>query len=276
VGCRISVDFHVDDDDDDGAVRHLLAQLPSARRRPLGPGQGLPRAYLELLHTDDLDDDLYAFADQDDVWHLDKLSTAASGLREFGDHPALWVSRVRPFRDSRGRRDLLDTYPHRTPLPSFGNALVETIAPGCTMVWNRPLHALARERVPGPGVLMHDSWLYLVGAALGVVVVDDRPLVDYRLHAGQAVGINSGWAHRLRRFARLLSDPGRPSIASQADEFVAAFGDLLTDEQRDLARAVADSERASLVRAWRRGELSRQSPVDNALLLPRLVLGPGR
>ncbi len=272
-GCDVDVEYHLDSE---GAASEsiLLAQVPTARRTVLPAGQGVPRAYLEMLRSTDLDADLFAFADQDDIWAADKLSVAAAALADRSGRPALWVSRIRPFSDDASGRHLRPPRPAVTPIPSFGNALVQTIAPGCAMVWNRELQVLVRERLPGPGVLMHDAWLYLVAAAVGLVLVEGRPLVDYRLHDRNAIGLNTGVRDRARRFARLRGDPSLPSVGSQARELVSACGDLLTPEQLEIAEALARNERIPLVRAWLRGDLRRRGWSDNALLLPRLLLGP--
>jgi hypothetical protein len=273
VGCDVDVEYHLDSVDA-GAQQLLLDRLPGARRVPLAPGLGVPRAYIELIRCTDTDADLFAFADQDDVWAPGKVSAAAAALAEQAGRPALWVSRIRPFSDEPTGRTYRPVHPATRPQPSFGNALVETIAPGCTMVWNRELQARVRERLPGPGVLMHDSWMYLVASAIGVVLVDDRPTVDYRIHARNAVGLSAGVLDRARRFARLRSDPSLPSMATQADELVRAYGDLLTPRQLELAEALTRSRRGTLAEAWLRGDLRRRSRADNALLLPRLLLGP--
>ncbi len=271
-GCEVDVEYHLDSEGAE-AERILLASLPAARRTRLATGLGVPRAYLELIRATSLDADLFAFADQDDIWAPGKLSAAASALAGLSGRPALWASRIRPFRDGAVGRAYRAPYPATPPRPSFGNALVETIVPGCTMVWNRALQQLVSQRAAGHGVLMHDSWLYLVASATGVVLVEDRPMVDYRLHEGNAVGLHTGVSDRLRRFARLRADPSVPSIATQARELVTAYRDVLTPHQLELAEALAGSRRTALARAWLRRDVRRRSRLDNALLLPRLLLG---
>jgi hypothetical protein len=219
------------------------------------------------------DSDLFAFCDQDDVWESGKLAAAAEALAQRGAVPTLWICRVGPFTD-HGRDGTWATIPRAGAEPNFGNALVETIGPGCAMVWNRPLQDLLIAHRPERGVLMHDSWVYLVAAAFGDVIIDPRSLVRYRIHSSNAVGLSRTPMARLKRVLT-VSSGGVPTIASQAAEFHRVFGSRLPEGQRRLVGALATWDRPALARAWAAGALRRTRRVDQLLLLLRL-LGPRR
>lgn len=60
---------------------------------------------------------------------------------------------------------------------------------------------------PGLPVMMYDRWIALTASAAGPVVTVPEPLIEYRIHAGQQVGIP---ALALRRVA-----PGPALLAAQ-------------------------------------------------------------
>jgi len=270
----ITLYFHSDGLDPDVDELILESDL-NAVQVDLDPGLGLPRAYFDVLRKDQPPSDFYAFCDQDDIWHSRKLLEATTALRTLKDIPGLWVCRVRPFTEVAGVRSFGMPYPEYIAKPSFGNALVETIGPGCAMVWNQALHDILVAGNSPQGALMHDSWLYLTAAAFGQVLVEPEVLVDYRIHDSNAVGMRRNILSRVGRLAKAIADPSIPTLESQALSFKRKYGDNL-GEQEALALEVVLSGN-SIVRglAWRRGTLSRQRRLDNYELLPRLLFHPG-
>jgi len=236
----------------------------------IGPELGLPGAYLRLLSLGSESADYCAFADHDDLWDLRKLAIACDALAQVDDDvPALWVCQVEPFGDAVDRRP---SAAWRAPLePSVGNALVQTLAPGCAMVWNRALQQLLRERPPTSGVLMHDAWLYLVAASIGEVLVDQRPLVRYRIHNNNAVGLQPAWRHRIRRLIREVRSD-RPTIESQAAEALGCFGDLMRPEAKRLVETVAAGSSWQRLRAVGSTGLRRSHSGENAALRARMLV----
>jgi glycosyltransferase involved in cell wall biosynthesis len=123
------------------------------------------------------DFDYVALCDQDDVWHPDRLSRAVALLSERdATMPLLYASEcVYCDHDMRptGRSHL-----NRIGV-SFATTLYENIASGNTQVLNRTLAQLVAE-AGVEGVYYHDWWVALVASALGEVVFDERPSIDYR------------------------------------------------------------------------------------------------
>ena len=184
---------------------------------------------------------LIALADQDDVWCTHKLKRLE---REFDTDPR--VSMV--FSDARlltgdGRvmsgsvwqtlgfhadaRRMFAAHPLRALL---GRAVVA----GCMLAFR----ADARDTLlPFPPELeahepmYHDRWISLVLAAMGAVVAIDEPLVDYRVHAEQQVGIR---VLRLRR----LTHPRLWRLAALA----------VSPKERDLRHASRVAQLAALTR----------------------------
>lgn len=264
----------LDDGSDDKSPDILKAW---ACREPLrlleGSHHGLPAAYFHLLAQADPDRDAWAFADQDDVWLRWKLSAATHALPAERGSPALWVSRILVAGDMAAPETGV-VAPSRVPRPSLANALVETIAPACTMVWNAGLMHLLSESPPAEGARMHDAWVYLVAAAFGTVVVEPRPSLLYRTHPGQSVGIQRGLVARVsRRLAERENDVN--SMEVQAREFKRRYGAHCDPAARELVDVMAASGirgRGQRVRAAATRRLRRHSRGDQLLLVLRFAL----
>ena len=177
--------------------------------------------------------DYYAFSDQDDVWESDKLERALSILERVPkDRPALYCGRT-CIIDVAGRS--IGLSPAFLRPPSFGNALVQSIGGGNTMVMNYAARELLRAAGPDIDVVSHDWWTYqLVSGAGGAVHYDLEPRLRYRQHGGNSVGANNTFGARCKRFWLLLFE-GR--FKRWTDRNVRALGQvrhLLTRENRAL------------------------------------------
>jgi rhamnosyltransferase len=139
-----------------------------------------------------------ALADQDDVWRGDKLEREFALLqrreREVGLSVPLLVHSdltvvsedLRLIHPSyRGSQHL-----QRVSGWPLGTLLIQNFVTGCTTLINR---ALLQAALPIPNAaVMHDWWLALVAAALGELLYVSDPMVLYRQHGANTVGIR-GW-----------------------------------------------------------------------------------
>lgn len=168
-----------------------------------GPRKGFARNFLELACAKDIHADYYAYCDQDDVWDSDKLTRALAWLESVPfEFPALYCGRTRLI--NREGVDIGYSPLFRKP-PSFGNALVQSIAGGNTMVMNESARRLLQAVGPTIPVVSHDWWTYLaVSACGGIIFYDPHPTVRYRQHAGNLVGMNVGLGPKFRRMTMLL------------------------------------------------------------------------
>jgi glycosyltransferase involved in cell wall biosynthesis len=229
---------------DDGSTDDTLLRVEQfARRFPAGqvivfagPEKGFAKNFISLLGREQLDCPYIAFADQDDLWLPGKLSQAINILQAIDPQtPALYGGRT-IYMD--GQDKLLGESALFTQPPSFANALVQCIAGGNTMMLNRralELVQLASERAD---IVSHDWWMYLVVTALGGQVhYDPVPMVLYRQHQGNVVGMNTSLMQKFHRIVWLLAGkfrdwnarniaallPLRPSMSAAAQECFDAF-----------------------------------------------------
>ena len=185
-----------------GAVKHIyFIKTP--------PNQGAAKVFLSLLatallHPATTHNDLFAFSDQDDVWCRDKLIKAHSAIEIFDQQsPVLYGGRTRLVNADL---EHIGYSPLFKRLPSFKNALVQSLMGGNTMVFN---YAAAIVIAPDLNQLlhvsMHDWWAYqIVSGVGGVVIYDEIPFIKYRQHGNNLLGANTGFVSRIRRFVRLM------------------------------------------------------------------------
>lgn len=135
----------------------------------------------------------FAFADQDDVWHKEKIATLVKKAellqQEFPNKPILVHSDLRVVDKKLneiassfvGYQGLPDPHFHEFPL-----FLVQNVVTGCTSLFN---HELLQVASPIPeDAVVHDWWFGLCAYYWGKVVYIDKPLVDYRQHGKNCIG----------------------------------------------------------------------------------------
>ncbi len=237
-----------------------------------GPHLGVRRSFFELLARADATASAFAFCDQDDVWLPHKLARVGARLDAEGrDEPVLYCGRAH-LVDER-LRPIGHTASARRG-PSLRNALVENIAPGCTMVLNARARSLLVHRVPR-GPVLHDAWAYLVVAALGRVIYDDEPAVLYRQHSANAIGAkHPRWRWRLARLGTIRQDRLLRPFVGQAAELERLYGqDLDPDSRRTVERFVRGRSNAlAALKYALAGDVYRQTAVDNLILKMLIAL----
>lgn len=138
--------------------------------------------------------DYVLLADQDDVWHpekIEKLTVLLESVegQEGASLPILVYSDARLVHQNGDFMAESAAGFQGFCLGSglhFHRMLVQNVVPGCTMMFNR---ALLEAALPVPAeAVMHDWWLLLVASGLGRVAMLDTPLVDYRQHDQNTLG----------------------------------------------------------------------------------------
>ena len=142
----------------------------------------------------DASGEVILLCDQDDVWHADKLAELTA---EFERRAALLLL----CSDARRVDETGVDLPHllfevlrvsRAELrrihagQGFGVLLRRSLATGATIALRRSLLA---DALPFPDGWVHDEWLAIIAAARGGFDCLERPLIDYRQHAGNQIGM---------------------------------------------------------------------------------------
>ena len=268
----------VSDDGSDHSTHAILdeyqARLGNSRFTILrGPAQGFAANFLSLACNTSIAADYFAYADQDDIWEPDKLARA---LQSLGGIPAevaaLYCARTRKVDADNQELGLSELW---TSPPSFANALVQSIASGNTMVFNRAARDLLAVAGPKIEVAAHDWWTYqLVSGSGGRVFYDGKPTVRYRQHRANLIGTNGTWSARLQRARMLLR--GRFGKWSQMNiAALEAMRSHLTAENQDRLDEFSRSRRGGLfarMAAFRRSGVYRQTWLGNLGLVAAVIL----
>jgi len=187
-----------DDGSHDETTRQIsLMAQQDARIRLLEDGRGNQGAIgnFAMLMEAALEEgaDYLFFADQDDFWLPEKLSTMLAAMKEMESREKsgtpLLVHCDLAVVDER-LKVISESFAHYSRLSpataDLGVLLCQNQVTGCACLINRRLLELA---CPVPSeVLMHDWWLALLAAASGKVGFIPLPLVKYRQHGGNVLG----------------------------------------------------------------------------------------
>jgi len=192
--------------------------------------QGFAANFLSLISKARTDSSYYAFADQDDVWDINKLSRALTKLSSIPKGtPALYCGRTHLVDKNLMNQGYSTLF---KKAPSFKNALVQSIAGGNTMVLNSEALALLKQTPNYNSIVAHDWWAYLlISGAGGSVHYDDTPYIHYRQHHGNLAGSNVSWLARLHRIRMLFKGQLKDWIDLNNNNLL-AISHLLTPENK--------------------------------------------
>lgn len=226
----------VRDDRSTDSTRTLLEKEQAKGRITLFEGHsnlGAAPSFFELLRNAATTETEYvAFCDQDDVWHPEKVARAILRLADVAvDHPAMYCSKVE-IVDERLTHIGYTMIPRKI---GFGNALVDCVTTGCTIVLNRAAVRLLGKNLPSSGV-MHDWWCYLVISCFGEVIYDSTATLKYRQHDSNTIGLATNeFIQFFRRCHRFFGGcGGHLRMSTQATYLREIFKDYIPIANRQM------------------------------------------
>lgn len=190
-----------------------------------GRGERTAESFRALILNTGIDADYFAFADPHDLWEPEKVANAVRWI----EHHAFAVPSVFCSQSVVIGQDGRVSGSTRAVArePDFRNAIVQNIAQGNRVLFNRMARDLLAESCLKSGFSNHGWWLYLiVSGAGGVVHVDPQILACER----QLQAANQ-WRAFLGHARRLIAG----KFVEQSDVNVQALirnQSLLTDEAR--------------------------------------------
>jgi len=253
-------------------VANFIAQSCINGHLLSGPQQGFCANFMSLVVNPRIQADYYAFSDQDDVWLDDKLMRATQWLQSIeADIPAVYCSRTR-LTDSTGVVNGFS--PDYEKVPGFGNALLQNIASGNTMVFNHRARELLSKAAGAP-MVVHDWSLYqIVTGCGGTVFYDRQPTVLYRQHNNNVIGNGMSPLRRLQNF--IAAHGGRTAQWNdQNRQVLACVSENLTPEaKQSLATfsAIRDNSVLNRLRLMRRSGIYHQQWIGSLTTLTYVLL----
>lgn len=195
-------------------IESILSETQDIRIRLIKNEQNL--GYIQNFYKAiSLTEGDYIFlADQDDEWHPNKIARTLQILKETG---ACAVCTNCSFIDARSQPIIDSSHYARHPfifrkkdfitrIPFFELAQ-DNIAQGCTYCFTDVVKQ-TYLKIHSNHVI-HDYQIMLVAASVGEVYFLDEPLIDYRLHASNAVGFKKA---KHNRTLRLKMPARKPDI----------------------------------------------------------------
>lgn len=201
-----------------------------------GNNIGTALSFWRLICDTELDSDYFAFSDQDDIWHANKLEKALEKLTNT-DVPQLYYANVEVAdKNGNGTGQLLMTEENHLSVPTIMAGLH---ALGCTMVFNRAAMRLYQS-VTLTGIEMHDRSCFLMTYLMGKIIYDAEPRMYYRQHERNLIG-NEGeknlsyYKKRLRKTFTLWFKSEEHDATVQASDMLRNFdGQLMKEDKRYL------------------------------------------
>lgn len=201
--------------------------------------EGSTRANLE--HWDRNGYDYYAFADHDDVWLDDKLSSATNMLRKLdSSQPALYYSNL-AVTDQYLNYEF-DAYGKGRILATPESCFVDFAASANTFVMNR-LMMEAYIANPAKDFYFGDVWLQFMAFFIGNVVYDDVPHILFRRTGNNVSGPRDTgirlWINRLKKIKKESGSNNLHMHSDMAKYLLDLFGDRLSDDKKEVLRLIA-------------------------------------
>lgn len=154
--------------------------------------RGVIRNFMDLVYGAQADEyDFFAIADQDDVWHPDKLASAAAHISANTSRPELYYAGVTNV-DEQGNVLGNEYLPYTVCADHPGSLLlVQNWCLGCTTLMNGALIKLLRQHRVYDFGRMYDAWIHAVALYCGGFVYSDlqHSYIDRRITGQNTVGV---------------------------------------------------------------------------------------
>lgn len=194
--CRFILSDDGSTDNTVSKVRNFISSYQSIELIIVeGPQKGPSINFLNSLKYSKLD--YVFFSDQDDVWESDKIEKYIKAIHKFSKNsPQLYYSDallVDEFLNSKNITHLqyLKVRPqiNRNHLIIFCNYVQ-----GATICLNSNLVELINEQIKETGfrdIVIHDWWCALLANYFGDLIFIDEPLIKYRQHPNNLIGLGN-------------------------------------------------------------------------------------
>ena len=269
-----------DDHSTDDTVTIIQDHPSSARCRvALNPGRGLVSNFDHAIQL--CDAEYVALSDQDDFWCETKIEDLLNAMHDaearFGRDVPILVYSDLEIVDAELRTIVPSFYRSSLKRPDtnkLSDFLLDGHIPGCAMLLN---DALVRLALPLPTLHVHDWWIEMLAAALGRLVYVDKPLVKYRQHDANVVGLGNLGKNRIsavlarpvgfaRDRYRMLRKRAR-DVRAHLEALDQRYGDRLSPQDRRLLKTVLDGSPLARLRVFDRRRMGVRLPDLLALAL---------
>lgn len=155
---------------------------------------GFTNSFIKLVEFADAD--YYFFCDQDDIWHVNKISVLTKKIKEaerlYQNIPILTASDLEVI--DKSNRLLYHSF---LKLSKFNMNYINYVKfrnffPGCCMCFNQLSKKLLIEYMNinnFSAPFYHDSLLFLLTSLFGKILLDEQKLIKYRINDYNTIGL---------------------------------------------------------------------------------------
>ena len=177
--------------------------------------------------------DYYAFCDQDDKWHEDKIQNAIKLIKDNNKPTCIFTEYNYCDEELKPLGGVSNLNKGRM---NFRNSLVEASISGNTTLFNSEMR---KEflKCNVDNVCCHDWLLYMIASGFGDMIYDKNPSLEYRRTGNNAsprgVGFIKLTIYRIKKF--LVGDYLN-KLKDQTIEFYNLFNDKLSDKDKKIIK----------------------------------------
>lgn len=230
-----NIDIYVRDDGSKDATPHILKEYKEKYpniKIYLENNIGVVGSFFNCLKKAIENSEYFAFCDQDDIWHNDKIEKAINKLKTLKDNkPKLYFSEFN-YCDEKMKYD--STSKMNRKGYNFRNSLVECVSSGNTMLFDKKMAELILENDTND-ICLHDWWVYMLATSLGSIIYDPEPSLEYR-RTGNNVTPGGGGFLKLQffRIKKFLVSDYFKNIRKQIKKFNYCYYDKVSEEDKKL------------------------------------------
>ena len=225
-------------------------------------------------------------SDQDDVWLASKITKSLVAMHNIEksqpENPCLVFSDKEVVNAELKRVHASYFQLKKIPVQwheNFDNLLQQNMISGCTMLFNR---ALLEKALPIPhNCFMHDWWLVLFAKTYGEIALINEPLVKYRQHAHNQIGVGtiSRWKRLINMYSLINSFHTKYlKIIHQADLFhqnvTSDLSNIEEIEHEFMIKDIPSMSKKQRIKAWKNKDITRSRRSSRFLVLLLLLTLP--
>jgi glycosyltransferase involved in cell wall biosynthesis len=193
--------------------------------------------------------DVIFLCDQDDVWNQNKLARVEAAFLAAPEAGFVFSDAEVVDEDLQSLSNLCDgfkeEFPAGQPVWIFRSLLPVNLVTGATMAFRSTFRDLVLP-IPHDTVFQQDGWIALIIAAVAPAVFLNEPLVKYRQHSAQQIGVSIAGTKYERRESPLIDAVNQhPYPTAEIHAFKTAYERLATK-----GSTLATAENMADLRAW--------------------------
>jgi glycosyltransferase involved in cell wall biosynthesis len=193
--------------------------------------------------------DVIFLCDQDDVWSQNKLARVEAAFLAAPEAGFVFSDAQVVDENLQSLSNLCDgfkeKFPAAEPVWIFRSLLPVNLVTGATMAFRSTFRDLVLP-IPSDTVFQHDAWIALIIGAVAPAVFLNEPLIKYRQHTTQQIGVSIPGTKYERRASPLIDAVNQyPYPTAEIHAFKTAYARLTTKGPE-----LATAENMADLRAW--------------------------